>query len=131
MVQAIGINRQGNRAKAGKAFFFEKKKQKTLDPSVSLPIGHTCNDQKFQKQKFFGSRRAGAAFFSKKNCFLPSPHYSVIAKVVGGRAFALAHLRPSAREEAIKITTKARRTRRNARSHSFFVTPSCSSCLRG
>jgi hypothetical protein len=38
MVQAIGINRQGNRAKAGKAFFFEKKKQKTLDPSVSLPI---------------------------------------------------------------------------------------------
>jgi hypothetical protein len=25
------------------------------------------------KQKFFGSRRAGAAFFSKKNCFLPSP----------------------------------------------------------
>jgi hypothetical protein len=58
---------------AAKAFFFEKKKQKTFDPSVSPPIWHKSNDRKFQKQEFFGSRRAGAAFFSKKNCFLRSP----------------------------------------------------------
>jgi hypothetical protein len=47
--------------KAGKNFFFEKKKQKT---SANWRMGrHTCHNR--QEQKFFGS------FFSKKNFLLP------------------------------------------------------------
>jgi hypothetical protein len=47
----------------GKAFFFEKKKQKTFDPSFSPPIRQKCEDEKFQKQKFF------ASFFQKRSAF--------------------------------------------------------------
>jgi len=43
-------------------FFFEKKKQKTF-VSLSRTFQPAC----VKKQKFFGSRRAGSAFFSKKN----------------------------------------------------------------
>jgi hypothetical protein len=48
-------------------FFFEKKHQKLLR-NLGEPIraGRSQNDQ-----KFFASRRAGAAFFSKKQAFLP------------------------------------------------------------
>jgi hypothetical protein len=70
MGAASATEKEGNRVKAGPAktrpSFFEKKKQKTFISSVSRPFWHKCNDKKFQKQAFFGSRRAGADFFSKK-----------------------------------------------------------------
>jgi hypothetical protein len=52
-----------------KALFFEKKEAKNL---CTLGFG-LSGEARSRIQKLFGSRRVGAAFFSKKNCFLPSP----------------------------------------------------------
>jgi hypothetical protein len=64
----------GQLAKGSKAFFSEEKKQKTF---TSPPLTRSRPRPGFirghQRQKFFGSRRAGSAFFSRNNCFLCLP----------------------------------------------------------
>jgi len=60
----------------GKAFFFEKKKQKTFDTSPLPAIRHADDGTYFNDQKFFGS------FFQKRTAsFLARQHYA--ARAVG------------------------------------------------
>jgi len=68
-----GMN-QGNRVKEGKGkkvFFFEKKKQKTFTPSL-------WPQARAQQAKVFWF------FFSKKNCFLPSPDCPELCRLKEG-----------------------------------------------
>jgi hypothetical protein len=63
-----GQSGEGKRTQARPSFL--KKRSKKLLPVLAsaFPDGLSPDNQ-----KFFGSRRPGAAFFSKKNRFLPSP----------------------------------------------------------
>jgi hypothetical protein len=63
VIRAIGRKQTGK----GKHFFFEKKKQKTFVLSPLPQIRDPGDDTSEVKLKVFWF------FFSKKNCFLPSP----------------------------------------------------------